>query len=137
MFYGLPQMQGTLCSIVLTMPVVNPIFLKQLKWIVKYICKKCKRIVITKQHLSVIKATSHQYLIRQQKKKSRHPASGHAYEGISDILRRKGRHIRKPLCGKRANQGERTVLGRNFSLKIDQVGIPKDISLPSRWSSIA
>ena len=35
------------------MPVVSPICLKQLKWIVKHICKKCKRIVITKQHLSL------------------------------------------------------------------------------------
>ena len=34
----------------LAVPVVNPIFLKQLKWIVKHIWKKCKRIVITKQH---------------------------------------------------------------------------------------
>ena len=61
------------------------------------------------------------------KKKSRHSASGHAYEGISDILKRKGRHIRKHLCGKRVNQGARTVLGSDPSLKIDQVGIPKDI----------
>ena len=28
---------------------------------------------------------------------------------------------------KRANQGERTELGGNTSLKIDQVGIPRDI----------
>ena len=42
---------------------------------------------------------------------------GHAYEGISDIH----------LCGKRVNQGARTVLGGDSSLKIDQVGIPKDI----------
>ena len=35
------------------MPVVSSICLKQLKWIVKHICKKCKRIVITKQHLSL------------------------------------------------------------------------------------
>ena len=61
------------------------------------------------------------------KKKSRHSASGYAYEGISDILKRKGGHIRKHLCGKRVNQGARTVLGGDPSLKIDQVGIPKDI----------
>ena len=51
--------------------------------------------------------------------------------------RRKGRYIRKHLCGKRVNQGARTVLGGNASLKIVQIGIPKDISLPSRWSLIA
>ena len=42
-------------------------------------------------------------------------------------MRRKGGHIRKHLCGKTVNQGTRTVLGGNVSLKIDQVGIPKDI----------
>ena len=43
------------------------------------------------------------------------------------MLRRKGGHIRQYLCGKRANQEARTVLGGDASLKIDQVGIPKDI----------
>ena len=62
-----------------------------------------------------------------RKKKSRHSTSGHAYEGISDILMRKGRHIRKYLCRKRANQRARAVLGGDASLKTDQVGIPKDI----------
>ena len=38
-----------------------------------------------------------------EKKKSRHSNLGHAYEGISDILRRKGGHFRKQLCGKRVN----------------------------------
>ena len=52
---------------------------------------------------------------------------GHVCEVISDILRRKGGHIRKHLCGKTVNQGARTVLKGNVSLKIDQVGIPKDI----------
>ena len=62
---------------------------------------------------------------------------GHAYEAISDILKRKGGHIRKHLCGKNVNQGARTVLGGDASLKIDQIGIPKDVRLlPSRWSSI-
>ena len=41
-----------------------------------------------------------------RKKKSRHSASDHVYDGISDILRRKGGHVRKHLCGKRANQGQ-------------------------------
>ena len=41
-----------------------------------------------------------------RKKKSRHSASGHAWERISDILRGKGKHIRKHLCGKRVNQGQ-------------------------------
>ena len=40
---------------------------------------------------------------------------------------RKDRHIRKHLCGKRANQGVKTVLGGDASLRINQVGIPKDI----------
>ena len=44
-----------------------------------------------------------------------------------DILRRKGGHIRNRLCGKRANQEARTVLGGDASLKINQAGIPKDI----------
>ena len=68
-----------------------------------------------------------QHLLRQRKKRSRHSASGHSYEGISDIPRRKGGHIRKHLCGKRVNQGARTVLGGDPSLKIDQIRIPKDI----------
>ena len=62
-----------------------------------------------------------------RKKKSRHSTSGHAYEGISDILRRKSGHMRKHLCGKRANQWARTVLGGKASLMIDQFGILKDI----------
>ena len=62
-----------------------------------------------------------------RKQKSRLSASSNAYGGISDILRRKGGHIRKHLCRKRANQGARTVLRGDTSLKIDQVGIPKDI----------
>ena len=62
-----------------------------------------------------------------RKKKSRHSTSGHAYEGISDILRRKSGHMRKHLCGKRANQRARTVLGGKASLMIDQFGILKDI----------
>ena len=33
----------------------------------------------------------------KKKKKSRHSALGHGYEGISDILRRKSRYIRKHL----------------------------------------
>ena len=60
-------------------------------------------------------------------KKSKHSTAGHAYKGISDILRRKGGHIRKHLCGKRINQGARTVLGGDPSLKINQIGISKDI----------
>ena len=66
-------------------------------------------------------------LIATTEEKSRHSASGHAYEGISDRLRRKGGQFRKHLCRKRANQGTRTVLGHNASLRIDQVGIPKYI----------
>ena len=42
--------KGHFGHIGLAVPVVNPICLKQLKWIAKDICKKCKRIVITKQH---------------------------------------------------------------------------------------
>ena len=70
----------------------------------------------------------HQHLLQQrEKKKNRHSATRHTYEGISGILRRKGRHIRKHLCEKRVNQGAITVLGGDPSLNIDQVGIPKDI----------
>ena len=69
----------------------------------------------------------HQNSLRQRKKKTRHSASGHAYKGISDTLRRKDGHIRNHLCGKRVNQEARTVLGGYASLRIDQVGIPKDI----------
>ena len=69
----------------------------------------------------------HQHLLQQREKKSRESASGHAYEGISDILKRKDGYIRKYLRGKRVNQGGSTVLGGNSSLKINQVGIPKDI----------
>ena len=47
------ECKGHFGHIALVAPVVNSICLKKLKWIVKHICKKCKRIVITKQHLSV------------------------------------------------------------------------------------
>ena len=246
--------KGHFGHIALAVPVVNPICLKQLKWIVKHICKKYKRIVITKQHLSlnsiknykqsskyidkvascfhcsaprtsddmfdvdniegtdleevskiltnmcqedtdvlniqechpkscimhyfpIIPTCARPFLTKKdesfdddltcqlseivkannlvkkflssgmkpnakdlqclvfcintyydnRRKKSRHSTSGHAYEGISDILMRKDRHIRKHLCGKRANQGAKTVLGGDASLRINQVGIPKDI----------
>ena len=71
-----------------------------------------------------------------EKKKSRHSTSGHVYQGISDILKRKGTHIRKHLCGKTVNQEARTVLGGDPSLKIDQVGIPKDICKPMVVNSL-
>ena len=45
--------KGHFGRIALAEPVVNPIYLKQLKLIVKHICKKCRRIVITKQHLNL------------------------------------------------------------------------------------
>ena len=45
--------KGHFGHIALAEPVVNPICLKKLKWIVKHICKKCKRTVITKQHPSI------------------------------------------------------------------------------------
>ena len=45
--------KGHFGYIALAVPIVNPICLKQLKWIVKHICTKCRRIVITKQHLSL------------------------------------------------------------------------------------
>ena len=45
--------KGHFGHIALAVPVVNPVCLKKLKWIVKHIGKKCKRIVITKQHLSL------------------------------------------------------------------------------------
>ena len=62
-----------------------------------------------------------------EKKYSRHSASGHAYEGIGDILKRKGGHIRNHLCGKRVKHGVRIVLGGDPSLKIDQVEIHQGI----------
>ena len=44
--------KGHFGHIALAVPVVNPIIcIKQLKWILKYICKKCKRI--TKQGLLI------------------------------------------------------------------------------------
>ena len=46
------------------------------------------------------------------KKKSRHSVLGHAYEGISDILKRKGGHIRKYLCAKMVNQGGKNCVRR-------------------------
>ena len=45
--------KGHFGHIVLAVSVFDPICLKKLKWIVKHICKKCKRRVITKQHLSI------------------------------------------------------------------------------------
>ena len=62
-----------------------------------------------------------------EKKYSRLSAWGHAYEGIGDILKRKGGHIRNHLCGKRVKHGVRIVLGGDPSLKIDQVEIPQGI----------
>ena len=46
-------MQGTLWSHCAGCACCQPHLLKKLKWIVKHICKKFKRIVITKQLLSV------------------------------------------------------------------------------------
>ena len=66
-------------------------------------------------------------LITTTEKKSEHSASGHAYERINNILRRKGGHLRKHLCGNRTIQEAKTVLGGDASLKINQVGVPKDI----------
>ena len=43
------KFKGHFGHIALAVPVVNPICLKQLKWIVKHICRKCMRI--TRQHL--------------------------------------------------------------------------------------
>ena len=45
--------KGHFGHITLAVPVFNSVCLKQLKWIVKHICKKCKRIVITEQHHSL------------------------------------------------------------------------------------
>ena len=50
--------KGHFGPIALAVPVVISICIKKLKWIVKHICKKCKRIVITKQHLSIKKLVS-------------------------------------------------------------------------------
>ena len=61
------------------------------------------------------------------KKKSRHSASGHAYVGIKGLLGRKQGLIRKYLSGKRANQGSRTVIGGDTTLKIDEVGVPLEV----------
>ena len=66
-------------------------------------------------------------LITTTEKKSKHSASGHAYERINDILRRKGGHLRKHLCRNREIQEAKTLLGGDGSLKINQVGVPKDI----------
>ena len=41
-------------------PVVNPICLKKLKWIVKHICKKC-RIVLTKQAALCFHCSTHKH----------------------------------------------------------------------------
>ena len=43
------KFKGHFGHIALAVPVVNPICLKQLKWIVKQFCRKCMRI--TRQHL--------------------------------------------------------------------------------------
>ena len=51
-------------------------------------------------------------------KKSEHSALGHAYEEISYILRRRGRHIRKHLCGKDKSGGKDCA--RRQSLRKDR-----------------
>ena len=61
------------------------------------------------------------------KKKSRHSASGHGYVDIKGMLGRKQGLIRKYLSGKPANQGARTVIGRDIMLKVDQVGVPLEV----------
>ena len=43
------------------------------------------------------------------------------------MLGRKQGFIRKHLSGKRANQGARTVIGGDTSLKVNQVGVPEDV----------
>ena len=54
--------KGHFGHIVLAVPVVNPVCFKQLKWIVKHICKKCKRIVITKEHLSLCSIKNYRHI---------------------------------------------------------------------------
>ena len=63
----------------------------------------------------------------KNKKKSRHSASGHAYVGIKRMLGQKQGLIRKYLSSKRANQGARTVIGGDTTLKVDQVGVPLEV----------
>ena len=54
--------KGHFGHLVLVVPVVNPVCFKQLKWIVKHICKKCKRIVITKEHLSLCSIKNYRHI---------------------------------------------------------------------------
>ena len=39
---------------VLGIPIVNPIIKKQLKWDTQYLCRNCRRVIITKNHLKLI-----------------------------------------------------------------------------------
>ena len=61
-FMDYTKCKGHFGHIALAVLVVNPICLKQLKWIVKHICKKCKRIVITKQHLSLSSIKNYRHI---------------------------------------------------------------------------
>ena len=47
---------------------------------------------------------------------------------IKGMLGRKQDLIRNHLSGKRANQGAKAVIGGDTSLKVDQVGVPEDVS---------
>ena len=53
-----------------------------------------KKFLSSEDHIALLFAST---LITIMKKKSRHSASGHVYGGISNILRRKGGHIKKKI----------------------------------------
>ena len=60
--------------------------------------------------------------------KAKHTTNGRAIKGIKERLAGKEGQIRNHMMGKRCNQTARTVIGPDPTLKLGQLGVPKQIS---------
>ncbi len=68
-------------------------------------------------------------LIDSTLKSTRREAAGHALRSLSDMLRGKQGRFRQNLLGKRVDYSGRSVIVVGPQLKLDQVGLPKEMAL--------
>lgn len=52
-FLDFTKCKGHFGYIVLGDPLVNPIVKKQFKWVTQHLCRNCRRVIITKNHLKL------------------------------------------------------------------------------------
>jgi DNA-directed RNA polymerase beta' subunit len=62
------------------------------------------------------------------KGKAKHPTDSRALKGLKERLAGKGGRLRNNLMGKRVDYSARTVIGSEPTLKLDQVGVPYEIT---------